>query len=265
MGVVSFYPFSFGGGQLKMILEQCRDKLRDLVVAQGMNDVALQVFAKPLTPEEAIGTPKRRDFPIIEGKERVIEAVVLDARGQVFTDSPAEFTGKLRDVLDLPLTSNRNRALFVATLNATMRSLNQVEGTVHCRDDDPEKCGAEIAKHLRKTGARSVGLVGLNPAIAEALVTEFGPKYIRITDLNRDNIGARKFGVEILDGRTQAMDMICSSDLVLITGTTMINGTFEGLRAFAEQEEKKIIVYGVTAAGVCRMMNLPRICPCAKN
>ena len=122
---------------------------------------------------------------------------MLGARGQAFTDSPAEFTGKLRDVLDLPLTSNRNRALFVATLNAAMRPLNQVEGTVHCRDDDPEKCAAEIAGHVRKTGARSVGLVGLNPAIAEALVTEFGPAYIRIADLNRDNIGARKFGVEI--------------------------------------------------------------------
>jgi uncharacterized protein (DUF4213/DUF364 family) len=248
-----------------MILEQVRDMLRDTVVSHRMNDVALEVLAKPLTPEEAIGRPERRDFPIVEGKERVIEAIVLGARGQAFTDSPADFTGGLRDVLDLSLNSNRNRVLFVATLNATLRYLNQVEGVVHCKDDDPETCAAEIAAHARKTGAHSVGLIGLNPAIAEALVKEFGPESVRITDLNRANIGARRFGVEILDGRTQAGNLIRSSDLVLITGTTLVNGTFDEMWALAEQEGREAIVYGVTAAGVCRLMNLPRICPCARN
>ncbi len=247
------------------VLERCREKLRDITAAYSLDDVELQVLAQTLTPEEAIGTPGRRDFPIVEGRERMIEAVVLGARGQAFTDSPAEFIGRLGYVLELSLTSNRNRALFVATLNATLQHLNLVEGTAHCRDDDPERCAVEIASFARKSGARSVGLVGLNPAIAEALVREFGAGAVRITDLNEQSIGTRKFNVEILDGRTRAGDVIRSSDMILMTGTTLVNGTFDDLWNLAQHEGRMTVIYGVTAAGVCRLMNMTRLCPCARN
>ncbi len=169
------------------------------------------------------------------------------------------------EVLEMPLDSNRNRALFVATLNAVLRRLDMVEGTIHCRDDEPERCAREVAAMVRKSGSRSVGLIGLNPAIAEALVREFGADSVRITDLNRKNIGRRKFNVEILDGRTQAGDVIRSSDTVLMTGTTLVNGTFTGLWNCVGSEKKRPIIYGVTAAGICHLMNLTRVCPCARN
>ncbi|HUT54317.1 MAG TPA: DUF364 domain-containing protein [bacterium] len=247
------------------ILEQCRDMLRDLVSKPGLDRVEIQVLAKPLSAEEAIGTPGRRDFPIIEGKEMMIEASVLGARGQAFTDSPSDFAGRIRDILELPLADNRGRAVFVSALNAILRHLEMVEGTVHCKDDDPEKCALEIAALARKSGANSVGLIGLNPAIAEALVREFGTESVRIADLNRQNIGRKKFGVEIRDGRSETEDMIRASDLVLITGTTVVNGTFDDLWNLARREGKAAVVYGVTAAGVSRLINLPRVCPCARN
>ncbi|MDP8239032.1 MAG: DUF364 domain-containing protein [Candidatus Hatepunaea meridiana] len=247
------------------ILEQCRDKLRDIIAAHNLNEVELQVTAKALTPEEAIGTPERRDFPIIEGKEHMIEALALGARGQAFTDSPSEFIGRIADVLDLPLDSNRNRALFVATLNAILQHLNLAEGTIHCKDDDPEKCALEIAAYARKSGARSVGLIGLNPAIAEALIGEFGTESVQILDLNRQNIGKRKFNVEILDGRTKTENVIRSSNMILVTGTTLVNGTFDDLWNYAKDDGKTLVIYGVTSAGVCELMNLTRICPCARN
>ena len=247
------------------VLEQCRNKLQEIVTARNLDEIELQIRVKALTPEEAIGNPERRDFPIIVGRERMIEAVVLGARGQAFTDAPGEFTGPLKNVLELPLTTNRNRALFVAALNATLRHLNLVEGTVHCKDEYPERCAHEIASGVRKSGANSVGLVGLNPAIAEALVREFGTTAVRITDLDGKNIGARKFDVEVLDGRTMAEDIIRASDLVLITGTTLVNGTFDDLWKFAKQVGKIAVIYGVTASGVSRLMNLSRVCPCARN
>lgn len=247
------------------ILEQCRDKLRDIVAAHGLNEVELKVFTKVLSPEEAIGTPGRRDFPIIEGKESMIEAVVFAARGQAFTDSPSEFIGRVGDALGLPLTSSRNRAIFIATVNAIMRHLKLVEKTVHCKDDDPEKCAPEIAAFVRKSGANSIGLVGLNPAIAETLVREFGVDAVRITDLNGQNIGMRKFGVEILNGRTEAGDVIRSSDMVLITGTTLVNGSFDDLWRFTKLEGKMAVLYGVTAVGIASLMKLSHICPYGRS
>ncbi len=41
---------------------------------------------KGLNPKEAIGTPDRNDYPILKGKELIIEATFKDAKGQSFTD-----------------------------------------------------------------------------------------------------------------------------------------------------------------------------------
>lgn len=247
------------------ILEEYRDKIRALAVEHGLNDAAVAVLAKPLTPEEAIGRPGRRDFPILEGKERVIEATVLGTRGQAFTDSPSDFEGRFQDVLELPLTTNRNRAVFLAATNAVLAHIGLVEGTVHCKDDAPEKCAFEIAMSARTTDAQTVGLIGFNPAIAEAVVREFGTKAVRITDLNPQNVGTKKFGVTLWDGRTRTAELIQRCDLVVATGTTLVNGTFDEILQLTRSGGKRLVVYGITGAGVCRLMNLERWCPQAQN
>ncbi len=63
------------------ILEQTRPSFQRIADHARMLDAAVTVLGKPLKPEEAIGTPGQRDFPIILGKERVLEATVLGSRG----------------------------------------------------------------------------------------------------------------------------------------------------------------------------------------
>jgi uncharacterized protein (DUF4213/DUF364 family) len=247
------------------VLEQCRGKLRELIAGRQLDSAPVTVLAKPLTPEEAIGTPGRRDYPILEGKERVIEAMVLGARGQAFTDSPSDFVGQLSGVVEMPLNSNQNRAIFLATMNAVLNHLRIVEGTVHCKNDAPEKCSVEIVASARKRGAKKVGLIGLNPSIAEALAREFGADNVHVTDLNPQNIGTCKFGLEIWDGRTQTHELIRASDLVIVTGTTLVNGTFDEILRLVRLENKQFVVFGMTAAGICRLMNLERWCSQAQN
>ena len=110
-------------------------------------------------------------------------------------------------------------------------------------------------------GRVEVGLVGLNPAIAQRLVDTFGEDHVRITDLNRDNIGERRFGVEIWDGGEGTEALIDASDLLLVTGTTLVNGTFDAIHRQGMAANKRIIPYGVTASGVCELMGIERICP----
>lgn len=248
------------------ILELTRVRLRKIVEEEKMLDDEVSVLARTLTAEEAIGAPGRRDFPIIVGMERVIEAVVRGAKGHAFTDSPREFVGTLKDVLSLELNTNQNRAIFVATLNAVLRYLEMVEATVHCRDEDPEKCAMEISGHILELYGRvDVGLIGLNPAIAERLVDTFGAGHVRITDLNSENIGKHKFGVEIWDGNDRTGELIDVSDVVILTGTTLVNSTFDSILNQIRAQEKKYLVYGVTAAGVCKLMGIDRICPYGRN
>lgn len=243
-------------------LEAALAKLVGIVHQEGLLDTRVTVWARPLTPEEAIGEPERRDFPIITGKERMIEARVLGARGHAFTDAPREQSASVAEVLEFPLDSNARRAVVIATMNAILRHLGQVGATVHCKDEDPEECAAEMSTTLRKRfGATEVGLVGLNPAIAERLVDTFGPEHVQITDLNPDNIGQPKFGVEVWDGASRTGDLVRASDLLLVTGTTLVNDTFDSVRRPAEAAGKAFIPYGVTAAGVCHLMDIERLCP----
>ena len=43
------------------------------------------IKAAPLTPDEAIGNPTDRDYPLVRGKERLMEANFQGGRGQAFT------------------------------------------------------------------------------------------------------------------------------------------------------------------------------------
>lgn len=248
------------------ILEETRARFRGIVEEHRLLDLPVSVSATPLTPEEAIGTPGRRDFPIVTGRERVVEADVLGAKGHAFTDSPVDFAGSLEEVLNLELATHRSRAVFVATLNAVLRHLGMVRATVHCKDEDPESCAKEIASTLlERHGEAQVGLIGLNPAIAERLVEAFGPTRVRISDLDAKNIGSRQFGVEIWDGNDRTEDLIAVSDVVLVTGTTIVNGTFDGIWQQIRTRKKDYLLYGVTTAGVSELLGLQRICPYGRD
>ena len=245
------------------LLEGAKGKLSQLLSRHELLDENLLVKVGLLTPEEAIGSPLRRDFPILLGKERVIEARFKSARGHAFTDAPIEFRGPVREILDRRLESNADRALFVATLNAVLRHLGQARGTVHCRDDEPEKCAVEIARLVR--GKQNVGLIGCNPAILDALAKEFGPERVILTDLNPENIGQTKYGVEVWHGETRMEDLVHEADMVVLTGTTFVNDTFPRIWESIARHGKDYLIYGVTASGLCQLSGLNRVCPYGRD
>lgn len=247
-------------------LEKTRAHVRALADKAHLLDAEVTVLAKPLTPQEAIGEPGRRDFPIIVGKERVIEATLMGSKGHAFTDSAKEYVGSLAGVLDIELTSNQNRAVYVATINALMGRLEITDKTVHCKDEEPEDCAREIAQTLfERHGKVKIGLIGLNPAIAERLIDTFGTECVRITDLCRDVIGQERFGVEVWDGAARTEELIEFADVILFTGTTLVNNTFDAIRDCVAAHGKVGLVYGVTAAAVSRLFDIERICPCGRT
>ncbi len=251
---------------LPSTLARTRGAFRDHARAAGLLDAEITVLARPLTPEEAIGEPGRRDYPILVGKERVVEATLAGARGQAFTDSPREFIGPLSAVIELPLQTSAERAIYVAALNALSALRGLQRHTVHCKDDEPELCGRRLATTLRERyGQPRVGLIGLNPAIAEHLVQEFGPARVRITDLNPDQVGRERLGVPIWDGAEQTGALIDFADVILFTGTTLINDTYDAIRQAITDAGKVGIVYGMTAAGVSALLDIDRLCPCAHD
>ncbi len=250
----------------KGVLERFKDKMETILQEKGLADASVTVLAKPLTPEEAIGEPGRRDFPILKGKERLIEAEVLGSRGQAFTDTARDFIGTLADVMALPLDSNGSRAVFLAAMNAALAHLGMVRGTLHCKNEDPEECGAAIASEiLAASGKVKVGLIGFNPAMGQRLIETFGAGSMAISDLSPDVVGQERFGVKIQDGLAANDALVEGSDVIVMSGTTMVNDTFDPIMDKIEALGKDYFVFGVTTAGPAAILGFRRICPKARE
>jgi uncharacterized protein (DUF4213/DUF364 family) len=243
------------------VIEELKEKLRELVTRHQLGDEAVKVTIGTLPAKQAIGSPQRQDFPLLQGREVMIEAQVLGSCGQAFTDKPKDFRGSLNDVLNLKLDTNDNRAVFIATLNAVTSYLKMATGTRHCHDEEPEECGRQIAIYLfSDAGKVKIGLIGLQPAILENLVLTFGGDRVRCTDLNPNNIGLKKYGAEIWDGRTDTGRLIEWCDIVLVTASAINNNTFDDIRGKANAQNKRLIIFGVTGAGPSALLGLERVC-----
>jgi len=246
---------------MKSIIEEVKENFRTIINENNFGNEPVEVTIGTLTAKQAIGSPSRQDYPLLEGREVMIEAQFKGSYGQAFTDRPNEFKGSLNDVLDMALDSSDSRAVFDASLNAVMAYIGMVTGVRHCHDEEPEKCAIEMAQYLlEKYGRVKVGMIGYQPAILENLVTALGADNIHCTDLNPKNIGTDKFGAEIWDGRTDTEKLIIWCDVVLATSSTIVNATYDDIKTLADTYEKKLIIFGVTGAGISALLGLERLC-----
>jgi len=232
-----------------------RDKFERIVEENNLLNETVMIRAKPLTPEEAIGNPESEDFPILKGHERMMQAEFRGSFGQAFTDMYGDFEGTLQDVLAMELNNNYRRAIFVATLNAMMRYLGMIEGSVHCKDRGPEECGEDLVEFLGKYERSRIALVGFQPVHARCCSAMHE---LKILDMDCENIGMEKFGVVVLDGSRYSEEVLKWCDLALITGTTVVNGTIEPI---LDSAREKSVFYGISIAGVAQLFGLERFCP----
>lgn len=219
------------------------------------------VATRPLSTFEAIGSPERDDYPLLEGKEVLMEANYRGSLGQAFTSAAGSFSGTLEEVLGLSLKDGFERAVLVSTINAVLRNLGLVEGTVHCRDAGPADCAAALGRWLKEEGIDRVGLVGMQPALFSALVEVLGPERVMVSDLSC--AGEVRLGVKVQDGLNPEL-LFESSPLVLITGTTLVNGTIDGLLEMAGRFGSRVVFYGTSIAGAAHLLGLERWCPCSE-
>jgi hypothetical protein len=235
--------------------EELKKRVFELWREEGLLSERIHIRARALSTTEAIGNPGHQDFPIQKGKEKLMQATFRDAGGQAFTDMYGDYEGTLEQVLNLPMENNHQRAVFIASLNAVLARLGRIEGAIHCRDEEPVACGKALLPYLkdRYSGAK-ITQVGFQPRMVENLTTAHP---LRVLDMDPDNIGVRKFGVliESADHTGEAVDW---ADLLLVTGTTLANGTIAPLL-----NKKPIIFYGTTVAGAAHLMGWERFCPCS--
>jgi hypothetical protein len=230
-----------------------RQKFIRLIKEHGLEGEEVIVKAAALTPEQAIGNPEDKDYPLIKGRERLMQAEFRDSRGQAFTDSYGNFSGQLAEIANMELVNNFRRAIFISSLNAVMSHLGLISQTVHCKDTQPRECAAELVNYIKeKYGQPKIAMVGFQPRMVEALARQFE---LRVSDMDEANIGQKKFGVKI-DGPSRSQENLDRCDIALVTGTTIVNDTIDQLLI-----AKPVIFYGVTIAGAAKLQGWNRFCP----
>lgn len=233
------------------IYDEIRERALE-IIDKDLLDRNITVKARALSTEEAIGNPESDDFPLMKGKERLMQAEISGSPGQAFTDQYGNFEGKLIDILHSDLTNNYRRSIFIASLNAALRHMGLIEGTVHCKDKEPGECAVQLRMHFSSNNwIPKITQIGFQPRFVQELS---GITKLRVIDLDRDNIGTEKFNT-IIEGPDRTDDAIDWADLLLVTGTTIANGTIERFL-----NRKPVLFYGTTIAGAAYLMGWKRFC-----
>jgi hypothetical protein len=234
-------------------IDRAKEYLKEVGDAHRIFEERVSIRAQPLSSEEAIGNPEDKDYPLLKGKERMIQADFKGFLGQAYTDMYGNYEGTLSEILSMDSSNNFRRAILISTLNAVMRCFSNLKGTLHCKDQDPPRCSHELINYISdRFGKVKIAMVGFQPRMVDALSKQFE---VKVTDLDADNIGKEKFGLKI-QGPDQASENLKCADLALVTGTTFVNNTYSEFLL-----KKPVVFYGVTVAGVAALAGLERFCP----
>ena len=166
------------------IYKTLQNALRKEVQAHHLSGQCIHIRCKALSAIEAIGKPEHHDYPIIKGKEVIVEADFQGVKGQAFTDEFENADYMIEDLLTMSLDSNAKRASFISGLNAVFRYLQLCDKTVHCRDAEPEECASHLKERIQP--GSKVLLIGYQPRFLETLASTCN---LRVIDLDQDNIG----------------------------------------------------------------------------
>ena len=235
--------------------ESLRQELNRLVSELQLKKTLVSVSASALSPQDAIGSTKRKDFVLLQGKERLLQAEILGCKGQAFTSAQGDFDGTLEDVLAMPLNNDFQRAVSVASLNAVACYAGKVDNTIHCRDKGPELCALQVVDYFKKNfGQPRILMIGYQPALAEALNQAFN---LVVLDLDPANIGRTKNGVQINDGAAGVAERLNACDVIFTTGSIICNNTIDTFY----RSGKPLVFYGTTASGAAALQGIHRYCP----
>ena len=240
----------------KELFETLKARFTEVVSGNDWLGFPVAVTCRPLSAQEAIGDTVRKDYPLLNGKDVMVQAEIEGGIGQVFTESPVEYRGTVEEILQLDVANNRyDRTICIATLNAVMHKYGRVDRTVHCKGDQPEKCAQAIGDWIEtKYKQPKIAQIGFQPALLANLSQRFE---VRVLDLNPDVVGTVRSGIQVLDGtRDYQQTVIEWADIVLCTGSTLTNGTIVNYLGL----EKDVYFYGTTIAGAAALLGLKRLC-----
>jgi hypothetical protein len=113
------------------VYKALREALRKEIKNHHLSGKNVNVRCRVLSSKEAIGSPEHDDYPLIKGREVMVEAVFEGTVGQAFTDEFEQTIYQVGDLLEIELDTNRRRASFIAALNVIFRHLGRCDNWIY--------------------------------------------------------------------------------------------------------------------------------------
>jgi len=202
------------------------------------------------------------EYALMRGEEVIVRSSFKGSYGDAFTDKPRNYCGKVKEIPNLLSRDEDFKSIFFSSLNAVLSYVGLTDKTVHCRGDDPEKCGESLKNYiLEEFGGSSIAHIGYQPGHVKSCSKVFDSC---VTDLNPENIGSKKFGRRILDGERNE-EIIKKVDIACITGSTIVNGSLPEILSFCKTYDTDPIVYGVSAKGSLELIGMDCFCPFGRD
>ncbi|MBN2406931.1 MAG: hypothetical protein JXJ19_04485 [Elusimicrobia bacterium] len=237
-----------------MIYETLKSRFRETAGPSVIMDAVIKIKAKALTPEESLGNPFHDDYPLVKGKEKLVQADYRGFKGVAFTDMYGDHEASLSEILEMDLRNNFRRAILISAINAVLRSLGLADKTEHCRDEGLLNCASCLKEYIgRHYPGKKILLVGFQPRFAETLAGNFDA---RIVDRAEGNVGKDVKGTKV-SPEDDTGELIEWADMLFVTGSTFVNGTAEKFM----NTGRETVFYGVTCAGPAYLLGLKRFCP----
>lgn len=245
---------------IKDVLDKLRIEFIKVITQYNLEKSEICITSRSLTPEEAIGITEKKDYPILTGKEVMLQASFGDEKGQSFTSFPSLFSGSLQEICEMDIVEDEHaRSLFIAALNAVFKSLGLAENTIHCKNGEPELCAQKMEAYIAENYSHPrIALIGYQPALLEQLSKNFE---LRVLDLNPENVGQTRYGIKVEDGARDFDEVVNQwAELVLCTGSTICNGSIINFLNI----DKQVLFFGTTLAGAAKILGLNRVCFCSE-
>lgn len=259
-----------------MVYREILEVFREVVLENDVleKNVKCEIIARGFTdrppktksdPENVVNQNFRlpsEEYALVRGNEVLVRCEVDGHYGDAFTDKPKTYDGKIGQIFEFAAGDRGDKAIFFASLNALLSSLGMIDRPIHCKEGDPKECGEKLAEFIMDSyGKVNVAHIGYQPGHLEACSSVFKGF---VTDLNPENIGKRKFGREILDGKNNEK-VIKKVDVACITGSTLTNGTLPNLIDWCNRYSTEPIIYGVTCKGALKLLNGKGFCPFSRE
>lgn len=195
------------------------------------------------------------DFPSPANRpEYCTFAKFKGAKGEAYSETPADFYGTLEEVLQFPLAGKGIDARVLAAINAVMKYLGLLDTGEFPEEPAAHRAYADqiFAEVTKEYGKSNIVLVGYDGYIVQRFMEE--PLDFWTMDRNPENITKDRFDHVIVNsGKPNRDACIEWGKLLIVTGSTLCNGT---IIPYLECG-KDVKFYGITFAGASKLLELP--------